>query len=95
MTYLRVKWLHHFEAEPVEILSELDSHRNEIRGIERFRDGSVTFAGPEGASGSTILSEEPIPALDEIAADPQFQPSIIDKETFERAWQTAMILTAA
>jgi hypothetical protein len=61
MTYLQVSWLHNFEEEPVEMLSELDDERNEIRAIERFRDGSLTFAGPEGASGTTMLSEEPLP----------------------------------
>jgi hypothetical protein len=95
MTYLQVSWLHNFEEEPVEMLSELDDERNEIRAIERFRDGSLTFAGPEGASGTTMLSEEPLPSLQEIAADPQFRPTAIDKETFERSWQAAMILAAA
>jgi hypothetical protein len=55
MTYLRVEWIHNFEGEPVEMLSELDTHRNEVRKVERFRDGSLSFAGPQGASGSTML----------------------------------------
>jgi hypothetical protein len=95
MTYLQVSWLHNFDDEPVEILSELDDERNEIRAIERFRDGSLMYAGPEGASGTTLLSEAPLPTLQEIAADPQFRPTAIDKETFERSWQAAMVLTAA
>jgi hypothetical protein len=91
MTYLRVHWLHNFEEEPVEMLSELDDERHELRAIERFRDGSVTFAGPDGASGSTILSETAIPSLTQIISDPQFQASEITSEAFERAWSAASI----
>jgi hypothetical protein len=95
MTYLKVEWTHNFAQEPVEILSELDSDRNEIRKVERFRDGTLQFAGPEGASGSTMLSECPFPDLTEIAADPQFRPQPIGKDAFEHCWQTATMSVAA
>jgi hypothetical protein len=95
MEYLKVEWIHSSENEPVEILCELDADRNEVRSVERFRSGMLTFAGPDGESGTTILAENPIPSIDLIAADPQFKPVIIGVEEFERAWHSARIATAA
>jgi hypothetical protein len=95
MTYLKVIWLHHFDNEPVELLSELDADRMELRKVERFRNGFLAFAGPEIAVGSTHLAETQVPSVQVIAADPQFQPSEIDRDTFERAWRTATMAAAA
>jgi hypothetical protein len=95
MTYLKVIWQHHFDDEPVELLSELDADRMEVRKVERFRNGMLTFAGPEIAAGSTHLAESQVPPVTDIAADPQFQPSEIDRDTFERAWRTATMAAAA
>ena len=95
MTYLRVEWNHKFEDEPIELLSELDSERYEVRKVERFRSGAKAFAGPDGASGTTMLSEKPIPSIEQIAADPQFRAVAISRETFERIWQAATISAAA
>ena len=95
MTYLRVEWIHSFDSEPVELLSELDTTRYEIRKVERFRNGILSFAGPAGASGMTILSEKPIPSTEQIGADLQFHVVAIDRETFEHAWQAALISAAA
>jgi hypothetical protein len=95
MTYLKVIWLHHHENEPVELLSELDDSRMEVRKVERFRNGTLAFAGPAVAVGPARLGEAKVPTLEEIASDPQFQPSEIDPDTFERAWRTATLAAAA
>jgi hypothetical protein len=95
MNYLKVEWLHNFDDQPIELLSELDADRYETRKIERFRSGAMSFAGPEGESGTTWLGESPTPSMDEIAADPQFRVTSISKDEFERAWQSAIIATAA
>jgi hypothetical protein len=95
MTYLKVEWIHHFDDEPIEMLSELDGQRNEMRKVERFRDGSLSFAGPEGVSGTTVLSEGPVPEVQEIASDPQFHAVTIDKDAFEQCWKSATISVAA
>jgi hypothetical protein len=95
MTYIKVSWIHSFEDEPIEILSEIDSQRREVRKVERFRNGTVCFAGPAGVSGSTRLSDEPIPPLSGIAHDPQFAPSLITKADFEQGWQLALGAVAA
>jgi hypothetical protein len=95
MTYLKVIWLHHFDNEPVELLSELDADRMEVRKVEVFRNGILTFAGPQNTVGSTHLAEAQVPPVQVIASDPQFRPSEIDRDTFERAWRTATMAAAA
>ena len=95
MTYLKVIWHHTFEDEPVELLSEIDADRGEVRKVERYRSGALAFAGPAGASGNTRLSETRIPAVMELAADPEFSPIEIDQATFERAWRSAQLEAAA
>ena len=86
MKYLRVKWLHTLPSEPIVLLSELDDDRYEVRKLEIFRDGSVTRATPEMSIGSTVLGELPIPSIDEINADPQFEAEEITQSEFESAW---------
>ena len=95
MTYIQVAWTHSFDDEPVEILSELDDERYEVRKLERFRNGLLTFAGPDGAIGSTVLSEAELPPNAQIAQDPQIQLTSISEEMFERSWRAATVLTAA
>lgn len=89
MNDLRVTWIHRHDDDPVELLSEIDGDRREVRKVEVFGDGSMGFAGPDEAVGSTMLSVVPLPAVDEIAADPQFRPRAIGRAEFEAAWQAA------
>lgn len=95
MTYLKVIWLHNFDAEPIELLSELAADRMEVRKVERFRNGVLACAGSQIAVGSTHLAEAQVPTVEDITADPQFQPSAIDQATFEHAWRSAQLATAA
>lgn len=89
MEYLKVQWLHALEGEPVFLLSELSDSRDELRKVEVYIDDRCDYAGPGGATGSTALSECPVPPLEEIAADPQFVPVVIEQDEFERAWKKA------
>ena len=88
MEYIRVKWLHLHQDEPVLLYSELDKNRWETRKVEVFADGRVGFASATEATPSTKtkLSLEPLPTLEEIASDPQFQPAVITKDEFEVVW---------
>ena len=88
-TYIKVEWIHALVDEPVLLYSELDHERNETRKVEVFGDGHVEWADPSRESGTTGLSEEPIPDLAEIGADPQFVPHEIDAEEFEAIWSVA------
>ncbi len=86
MKYIRVKWEHTFDNEPVELISELDEALQEVRKIEVFRDGRKGFASKAESTGGTRLSLESLPSLAEIASDPQFKPAEISKREFEEAW---------
>lgn len=86
VSYIRVRWLHASPDEPVELWSELDAARDETRKVEIWADGRVGYASAESVSGGTILGECPVPPMEEIAADPQFQPEIISRLAFEECW---------
>ena len=86
MKYLRVLWRHTFADEPVELLSEIDEARLEVRKIEIFRDGRRNFASRTESGGDALLSIEALPSLAELASDPQFEAEQITKHEFELAW---------
>ena len=89
MGYIKVKWVHSFSDEPVLLYSELDSERWETRKVEVFADGRMNYADRTTSSGDTKLSIEPLPTLDQIDADPQFEPEEITKTEFETVWKKA------
>ena len=86
MKYIRVSWKHTFDNEPVELLSEMDEARFETQKIEIFRDGSIGFASGTESVAGTRLSDEPLPSITEIAADPQFEPEEISQQDFDQLW---------
>jgi hypothetical protein len=88
-TYLRVRWLHDYANEPVVMFSELDDERWETRKVEVFPNGSAGYADATREYGGTMLGTVPIPSLDAIASDPEFEPVQIDAAAFEEAWKEA------
>ena len=84
MEYLKVTWQHHHSDEPVEIYSEINEDRWEIRKVELFSDGTSTYASPFYHTGHTWLAEAPIPDLAEINSDSQFEGELINRRDFER-----------
>lgn len=90
MKYLSVSWNHDDADDPVLLYSELDDERYETRKVEIRRDGRMTYAGPGVEVGDTWLGEVPVPALEEIAQDPQFTPKYITAEEFEAVWLRAI-----
>jgi hypothetical protein len=89
MIYLKVKWRHSFPNEPVLLYSELDRELWEVRKVEIFPSGRMGYAGPEGAVGGTELSKEPLPAFEQIADDPEFEPAVISNAEFDEIWAKA------
>lgn len=87
--YLKVIWNHNFQDEPVWLFSEIDFDRWETRKVELFRDGTYSYADSSNSTGSTRLGEEPIPELESIAEDPQFEPVLIERDEFEAVWKLA------
>lgn len=69
------------------LFSELDAERREIRKVELFADGSKGFASSSEQSRDTMLSVQPIPLDEEIAANPEFVIEPLSKMDFEEIWQ--------
>jgi len=88
-TYLRVEWLHERADDPIRLFSELDEERWEVRKVEVYRDGRVTYAWGRGSTGSTRLGEEPVPTVEEIAASREFTVSAITRVELETIWDKA------
>lgn len=86
MTHIVVIWHHENLDDPVELFSELDDERYEVRKVEVFRDGRKCFADASAHSGNTALGIVPVPPLEEIASDRQFRPRTITRQEFEAAW---------
>jgi hypothetical protein len=89
-TYQRVGWATDNPAMPVEIYSELDAERWEIRKVEVFADGRVQYSDGTDYTGRTGLSENPLSELAEVDADPEFTAAEIDEDAFERIWDRAV-----
>ncbi|HWD41981.1 MAG TPA: hypothetical protein VG944_24285 [Fimbriimonas sp.] len=88
-TYLKCRWIHEHIEEPICLYSELSENRWEKRKVEIYRDGSMAPASEDFECGDTLLGGEAIPVLPEIASDPQFEPSDITAEEFEKVWAQA------
>jgi hypothetical protein len=86
MQYIKVKWVHSHPDEPEWLYSELDDERWERRKVEVYADTTCSFANSDQATGTSKLSVEPIPTLEEIASDPQFIPQEITSQEFEDVW---------
>lgn len=86
MKYLKVHWVHDFDDEPEMLYSEIDSHDNEVRKVEVFKDGSMGYAR-EGLSHRSKLAECEMPSIAEIAEDEQFKPEAIDSTEFDDIWE--------
>ncbi|WP_328516716.1 DUF6881 domain-containing protein [Ralstonia pseudosolanacearum] len=88
---MRVNWIHQFPTEPVCIYSEMNSDHWETRKVEVYADGRMGFSDGTTSACESMLSTEPLPTLQEIAADPQFIPVEIGQEEFERIWSAALL----
>jgi hypothetical protein len=86
LSYIRVRWVHDFPDEPVELWSELDADRFELRKLEIWADGRVGYAAPKLEAGGTRLGTEPVASLEELGSDPQFEPAEVSESDFNALW---------
>lgn len=89
MDYLHVHWQHDAADAPVDIYSELDDERWEVRKVEVFADGTHHYADDWHSTGRTGLSEVPLPSFEELAVQRPLVPAVIDGAEFERLWKHA------
>ena len=94
MKYIRVKWKHTNPDEPVWLFSEIDEDGVEKRKLECFRNGFCDFAAANASTGTTKLSTQPLPELDKLAKDPEFEPMEITMEEFEDVWKKRRYLSS-
>jgi hypothetical protein len=87
--YQRIVWHHELEDEPVVLYSEIDDDGVERRKVDAYRDGTLHFADHVTSTGSTRLSDQPMPSLAEITAQAGFDGEAIDGEEFARVWRRA------
>jgi hypothetical protein len=86
MRYVYIKWVHKHPEQPVHLYSELDDQRYERRKVEVYADGRRGFADRSEEAGGTALGAMPLPPLDEIAAQPEYEPKEIAEGDFQRIW---------
>jgi hypothetical protein len=86
---LRVRWKQSQPDTPILLYSELDEHRWEVRKVEVFADGRMTYAEGRGSTGDTQLGEVPVPAIADIASDPEFEPEAITRAEFDAVFDKA------
>lgn len=86
--YLLVEWHHEQEDEPIVLYSEIEDGL-ETRKVDVYGNGRLDYADDKTQTGTTRLSEEVMPSLDEIAEQHEFSPSEITSDEFERLWLTA------
>ena len=89
MVCIKVSWKQDDSRTPILLYSELDDERWEVRKVEVFPDGSFGYADRATSRGTTFLGLEPIPALSDIAAMPEFEPVEITKDEFDAVWLKA------
>lgn len=87
MQYMKVFWRHDSPDTPSILYCELDDDRWETRKVEIYSDGTKGYASIDETFGDTGLGIVQVPTLDEIAADPEFDPFVIDQIEFEDVWQ--------
>jgi hypothetical protein len=87
--YLKVAWKHDFPDDPILLYHEIDADRWELRKVEVFADGRMDRADADSGTGVTRLSEKPLPPLDEIRAQREFEAEVISQADFESIWREA------
>ncbi|MBB2749759.1 UNVERIFIED_ORG: hypothetical protein GGI57_000425 [Rhizobium aethiopicum] len=86
MRYFKVDWKHSYPDEPLEIFMELGDDNMEIRKVHVYPDGHRERADTLVPDKDTEVSYVPVPLLDEINRESEFDGREITKEDFEVAW---------
>lgn len=88
--YMKVRWVHPDRGDPYEptlLFHEVGDNDRETRRVEVFADGRLGLADSIRPDDLTSLSLEPLPSLDEIDAQPEFEAEAIDQAEFELMWR--------
>ncbi|MFF2089209.1 DUF6881 domain-containing protein [Paenibacillus sp. NPDC058174] len=86
MRYIYVEYKNYEERIPQTIFSEIDDLGYEVRKIEKYFDGTVSYAPDDRETGITLLADQVIPNVDEINAEEDVQARHLTKDEFEKLW---------
>lgn len=89
-SFIRVDWRHGNAEDPITLFSELDEERWEVRKVEVFADGRIGYANERGSFGMTSLGDQPVPALEVLADNPEFEPVEITRAEFDDIFDKAL-----
>jgi len=81
--------MHDLPDEAVLWYHEVDEGLCEARKVVMFRDGRMERADTTEHTDYTDLSTEPLPSLEEINAQDEFEAAEIDELEFEQVWTAA------
>ncbi|WP_027708951.1 DUF6881 domain-containing protein [Zooshikella ganghwensis] len=90
MNYIKVRWLHSNKDYPYLIYSELSEDRYETRKVEVFLNNEYGYASEQKNTAKTELGLAPVPSLQELEGNPEFEVESLTKEQFEDIWITAI-----
>jgi hypothetical protein len=89
MRYVKVGGFHELDDQPVVLYSEVNDDGYEVRKVEEYADGHRDLANKGGETGSTFLSDVPLPGLAVINAQDEFVGEEITEDEFEEVWAAA------
>lgn len=88
-TYVKVRWHHDDDADPIVLFHEIGEGQRELRRVELFEDGRLLRSDKVEPDAPVSLSVEPLPSIDEIRTQLQFSVVEIDAAGFNAVWDRA------
>jgi hypothetical protein len=87
--YMKARWHHDFDDEPVQLFSEIGDDDYEVRKVDVYRDGHLEWADAAHETDTIGLGQVPTPPMEEINAEAEFTAVRIDAAEFEAVWSAA------
>src|SRR5437762_755633 len=88
-SYFMCTWLAASSDEAFQYWDELDEERWSIRCVRKYRDGSFEAYSYDSPNWRDEMPEAPIPPVQEVNQDAQFDAREISGSEFEAIWQEA------
>ncbi len=86
MKYYKAKWLTAKEEYPFRMVFEVGSDNFENRKIEFYESGKYGYSYADVEFNNTRLGVYPIPPIEEVNENPEFEMIEIKKNEFEFLW---------
>ena len=87
MKYYKCKWNSPSKEDPFNLIFEVDDKSYEKRKIEIYKNGKYGYAYDNIEINGTRLGKVPLPSIDEIIADKEFEIKEIKNVEFEFLWK--------